>query len=103
MLGRLLERGLYDELKGTAYAIIEGIDGRTHHLRFTDIEVTGDAPPGAIVELRAWDDANGRKRLSLATRSDLSLEAQMTAPRRNLARSAAHCPGARAGRGRIRR
>ena len=30
--------------------------------------------------LRAWEDAKGRRRLSLATRSDLSLEAQVTAP-----------------------
>ena len=41
--------------------------------------MTGDAPPGAIVEARAYDDANGRRRLSLATRSDLSIEAQVTA------------------------
>ncbi len=41
--------------------------------------MTGDAGPGAIVELRAWDDAKGRRRLSLATRSDLPLERQITA------------------------
>ena len=79
VLGRLVERGLHDELKGSAYAIVEGIDGRTHHIRFTDIEMTGDAAPGAIVEARTYDDAQGRKRLSLATRSDLSIEAQVTA------------------------
>ncbi|MBT1512882.1 DUF3363 domain-containing protein [Bradyrhizobium sp. SRL28] len=80
VLGRLVERGLQDELKGSAYAIVEGIDGRTHHIRFTDIEMTGDAAPGAIVEARSYDDAQGRKRLSLANRSDLSIEAQVTAP-----------------------
>ena len=80
VLGRLVERGLHDELKGSAYAIVEGIDGRTHHMRFTDIEMTGDAAPGAIVEARSYDDAKGAKRLSLATRSDLSIEAQVTAP-----------------------
>lgn len=73
-------RGLDDELKGAAYAIVAGIDGRTHHLRFSDIEVTGDAPAGAIVEARVYDDANGRRRLSLAARSDFSIEAQVTAP-----------------------
>ena len=80
VLGRLVERGLHDELKGTAYAIIEGIDGRTHHLVFSDLEMTGDAKPGAIVETRAYDDAVGHKRLSLATRSDLTIEAQVSAP-----------------------
>jgi type IV secretory pathway VirD2 relaxase len=79
VLGRLVGRGLDDELKGTAYAIVEGVDGRTHHLRFYDLEVTGDAKPGAIVETRAWEDASGRSRLSLATRSDISIQAQVTA------------------------
>ena len=79
VLGKLVKRGLDDELKGSAYAIVAGVDGRTHHLRFNDIELTSDAPAGAIVEARIYDDANGRRRLSLATRSDLSIEAQVTA------------------------
>jgi type IV secretory pathway VirD2 relaxase len=80
VLGRLAERGLHDELKGSAYAIVEGIDGRTHHLQFADLEFTGDAVPGAIVEARAYDDTQGRKRLSLAIRSDLTLQQQISAP-----------------------
>jgi type IV secretory pathway VirD2 relaxase len=80
VVGRFVARGLHDELKGSAYAIVEGVDGRTHHLRFFDLELTGDAAPGAIVEVRAYEDANGRARLSLATRSDLPIEAQVTAP-----------------------
>ena len=80
VLGRLVARGLHDELKGTAYAIIEGVDGRTHHLTFSDIEVTGDARVGAIVEARVYEDASGRTRVSLATRSDLTIEAQVSAP-----------------------
>jgi hypothetical protein len=79
VVGRLIERGLHDGLKGTAYAIIDGIDGRTHDLGFSDLEMTGDAKLGAAVETRAFDDANGRKRLSLATRSDLAIEAQISA------------------------
>jgi type IV secretory pathway VirD2 relaxase len=80
ILGRLVERGLDDELKGTAYVVVDGIDGRTHHVVFPDLDVTGDAKPGAIVETRVYDDAGGRRRLSLATRSDFSIEAQVTAP-----------------------
>ncbi len=79
VLGRLVKRGLDDELKGSAYAIVAGVDGRTHHLKFSDLEMTGDASAGAIVEARAYDDSNGRRHLSLATRSDLSIEAQRTA------------------------
>jgi hypothetical protein len=80
VLGRLVARGLHDELKGCAYAVVEGVDGRTHHLQFSHFELTGDAAPGAIVEARAYEDAGGRKRLSLAIRSDLSLQQQISAP-----------------------
>lgn len=78
--GRLVARGLHDELRGTAYAVIDGVDGRTHHLIFADLDVTGDARPGAVVEMRAYADGQGHKRSSLATRSDLTIEAQVTAP-----------------------
>jgi type IV secretory pathway VirD2 relaxase len=80
VLGRLVARGLHDELKGSAYVIVEGVDGRTHHLQVPDIELTSDAAPGAIVEARAYEDVNSRKRLSLAVRSDLTLHQQITAP-----------------------
>ena len=80
IVGRLVARGLHDELTGTAYAVIDGTDGRTHHLRFDDLEMTGDAKPGAIIELRTWDDRHGRRQLSLATRSDLPLDGQIGAP-----------------------
>jgi type IV secretory pathway VirD2 relaxase len=79
VVGRLVERGLHDELKGTAYAVVEGIDGRAHHLRFSDLEMTGDANPGAIVEARAYHDPNGHRHLSLTTRSDFGLAEQITA------------------------
>lgn len=79
ILGQLVERGLQDELKGTAYVVIEGLDGRTHHVQFSNLDVTGDAGPGAIVETRAYEDARGRKQLSLVVRSDLSIEQQIAA------------------------
>ncbi len=79
VLGRLMARGFDDELKGTAYAVIDGIDGRTHHAHFPSLEATGDAAPGAIVELRKFEDAKGRLRTALAVRSDLSIDDQVTA------------------------
>jgi uncharacterized protein DUF3363 len=60
IVGLLVERGLQDELKGIAYAIVEGVDGRTHHLRFADLELTSDAEVGAVVEARSYSDANGK-------------------------------------------
>ncbi|QDX27012.1 DUF3363 domain-containing protein [Sphingomonas suaedae] len=79
VIGRLVARGLQDELTGTAYAIVDGVDGRHHHLRLGDLELTGDAAPGAIVELRSWQDRGGAKRSALAVRSDLPLDQQVTA------------------------
>jgi len=77
--GRLVARGLDDELAGTAFAIVDGVDGRVHHLRFRDLEASGDAALGAVVELRHFTDAKGRQRSALAVRSDLSVEAQVAA------------------------
>jgi type IV secretory pathway VirD2 relaxase len=79
IVGRLVARGLDDELAGSAFAIVDGVDGRTHHLRFADLEWTGDGAPGAVVELRRWDGRDGEARLSLAVRSDLPLGDQVTA------------------------
>lgn len=79
VIGRLVERGLDDELKGTAYAVIDGTDGRTHHIRLPHLDATGDSPPGSIVELRSWEDARGQRRVALAVRSDLDLGAQVGA------------------------
>jgi type IV secretory pathway VirD2 relaxase len=79
IVGRLVERGHQDELTGSAYAVVDGIDGRTHHLKFRDLETTGDARPGAIVELRTWEDDQGRAHRVLTTRSDLNVNDQVTA------------------------
>ncbi|MBZ9735012.1 relaxase/mobilization nuclease and DUF3363 domain-containing protein [Mesorhizobium sp. CA18] len=77
--GRLIERGLDDELSGSAYAIMDGVDGRCHHVRLADLEAAGDGAPGAIVELRKFEDAQGRRRLALAVRSDLDIDRQVVA------------------------
>ncbi|KRW97258.1 VirD2 family relaxase/mobilization nuclease [Paracoccus sp. MKU1] len=79
VIGRLVERGLDDELKGTAYAVVDGVDGRTHHIRLPHLDATGDSPPGSIVELRAYEDAKGEHRVALAVRSDLDLQHQVSA------------------------
>ena len=79
VIGRLVARGLDDELTGTAYAVIDGTDGRAHHIRLPDLDAAGDSGPGSIVELRRYQDSKGRQRLALATRSDLAIEAQLKA------------------------
>ena len=79
VVGRLVDRGLDDDLKGTAYAVVDGVDGRTHHIKLTDLDAAGDSAPGSIVELRKFDDAKGQRRVALAVRSDLDISAQVTA------------------------
>lgn len=80
--GRLIDKGLHDELTGTAYAVIDGTDGRTHHVRLPGIEALEQSPAlGGIVELRAiGKPGKQRPTLILATRSDLDLSAQVKAP-----------------------
>ncbi|HXZ18126.1 MAG TPA: DUF3363 domain-containing protein [Roseiarcus sp.] len=79
IIGRLVDRGLDDELKETAYAVIDGVDGRTHHIKLLDLDAAGDGAVRSIVELRKFDDAQGRRRIALAVRSDLAIEDQITA------------------------
>ncbi len=95
IVGRLIERGLDDELKGTAYAVVDGVDGRSHHIKLADLNAAGDSAPGSIVELRAYNDSRGQRRVALAVRSDLDIERQVTASgatwldRQNIARAPA--------------
>lgn len=81
LIGRLVDRGLHDELTGEAYAVIDGTDGRAHHVRFRGIEAFEHAPPaGGIVEVRRFGGPEDeRPTLVLATRSDLDLRTQITA------------------------
>ncbi|MGK9166695.1 DUF3363 domain-containing protein [Inquilinus limosus] len=73
VIGRLVDQGLHDELAGTAYAVIDGIDGRVHHLRLADLSALEHTPPlGGMVEIRAG-------RAELITRSDLDIQAQVGA------------------------
>lgn len=79
--GRLIAKGLHDELTGTAYVVIDGTDGRTHHVRLPGVEALENSPPlGGIVEIRAIGRLGQPKpTLILATRSDLDLSAQVNA------------------------
>src|SRR5215471_8330716 len=82
IIGRLVDNGLHDELTGEAYAVIDGTDGRAHHVRFRGIEAFEHAPPiGGIVEVCQFGGPDDpRPTLVLANRSDVDLAAQVTAP-----------------------
>ena len=82
IIGRLVDKGLHDELTGEAYAVIDGTDGRAHHVRFRDTEAFAHAPPiGGVVEVRRFGGTDDqRPTLVLANRSDFDLASQVTAP-----------------------
>lgn len=84
IIGRLVSTGLHDELSGEAYAIIDGVDGRAHHVRFKDLDAFDHAPAfGGIVEVRCFGSINDPKpTLVLANRSDLDITLQVTAQAR---------------------
>ncbi|MFG1382220.1 DUF3363 domain-containing protein [Xanthobacter sp. V3C-4] len=81
IIGRLVDKGLHNELTGEAYAVIDGVDGRAHHVRFPGVEAFAHAPPsGGIVEVRRFGGADDAyPTLVLATRSDFDLARQVTA------------------------
>lgn len=76
LVGRLADRGLFDEQAGSAYVVIDGVDGRAHHVRLADLGATGDTPLGGIVEMRP---AGPERPCDVIHRSDLPLEAQIVA------------------------
>src|SRR6516162_2253591 len=82
IVGRLVEKGLYDELNGEAYAVIDGVDGRVHYVRFRGLDALEHAAPeGGIVELRRFGGPQDRApTLLLVSRSDSDLARQVTAP-----------------------
>jgi len=82
IVGRLIDKGLHDELTGTAYAVIDGTDGRTHLVRLPGVETLEQSPKlGGIVELRSVGRTyDAKPTLVLSTRSDLDLAAQIKAP-----------------------
>ena len=49
--GRLVDRGLSDELRDRHYLIIDGLDGRSHYVDVGRAEGMGSMPTGAILEI----------------------------------------------------
>ena len=82
IIGRLVAKGLHDELTGEAYVVIDATDGRAHHVRLKGVEAFEHAPPiGGIVEVRRIGRADEpRPTLVLAPRSDIDLGQQIKAP-----------------------
>lgn len=52
VVGRLVARGLSDELNDRHYLIVDGIDGRTHYADIGRGDATEPIPEGAVIALR---------------------------------------------------
>lgn len=77
VVGRLVGRGLDDELRGSGYAVIDAVDGRTHHVPLRDLDEAADIPLGGIVEAPGAEPPGRGQRLIV--RSDLSIADQTRA------------------------
>jgi type IV secretory pathway VirD2 relaxase len=51
IIGRVIDKRLTDELSDRIGLIVDGIDGRVHHVAFRDAAATEEAKMGAIVEV----------------------------------------------------
>lgn len=51
IIGRVVARGLSDEINDRHYLIVDGVDGRTHYVDIGKGEATGATPEGAIVRI----------------------------------------------------
>src|SRR3546814_9758559 len=80
IIGRLVDKGLQNELTGEAYAVIDGTDGRAHHVRFRGIEAFEHSPPiGGLVEVRRFGGPQDvPPTLGPAQRSDLAPKHHIT-------------------------
>ena len=55
VVGRVVDKHLSDELGENLTLVIDGIDGRTHHISGVDQAKVADAPIGGIIEIGATD------------------------------------------------
>ena len=77
VIGRVISQGLDDELKGSGYLVLDGLDGHVRHHQVRDLTEL-DVRIGAVVELAPIKGA-AAGRLGLHVRADLSVESQAVA------------------------
>jgi type IV secretory pathway VirD2 relaxase len=71
VIGRVIEKGLDDELKGSAYLVVDGVDGHVHYLRVGNFDAVADIPEGGVVAVgRAQSRQSDRTISRLAAAND---------------------------------
>jgi type IV secretory pathway VirD2 relaxase len=66
VVGKVVARGLSDELNDRHYLVIDGTDGRTHYAEVGELADPGDVEPGAIVAVEAKNIGAGRADRTIA-------------------------------------
>jgi len=66
IVGRVVARGLSDELTDRHYLIVDGTDGRTHYAEVGELADPGDYEPGAIVAVEGKAAEPGRADRTIA-------------------------------------
>ncbi|CAN7680483.1 DUF3363 domain-containing protein [Acidovorax sp. LjRoot117] len=56
VIGRVVAKGLADELRDRAYLVIDGIDGKAHYVALNARDEPANYPTGAVVEVRGSAD-----------------------------------------------
>lgn len=59
LVGRLLARGLADEIRDRHYLIVDGVDGRTHYVDIGAADSVEPLPAGAVVRIAARSNEVG--------------------------------------------
>ncbi len=52
LIGRLVARGLSDELKDHHYLVVDGVDGRAHYVELGRGAAVAPIAPGAVIEVK---------------------------------------------------
>lgn len=78
VIGRVVSQGLDDELKGTGFLVIDGLDGRVRHHPVQDL-TTLDVRTGSIVEIAPLEVGTGAGRMGVFVRADQPIEVQVSA------------------------
>lgn len=69
--GRIVSKGLHDELSDRAYVIVDGVDGRAHYAAVAIDADIASLPVGAIVELRGADTRSADRAIAATAQSGI--------------------------------
>ncbi|HBN9689338.1 MULTISPECIES: relaxase/mobilization nuclease and DUF3363 domain-containing protein [Pseudomonas] len=70
VLGRVVAKGMADELRDRGYLVIDGIDGKAHYVALSGRDELANFPAGSVVEARGSSEIRAADRTIAALASD---------------------------------